>query len=306
MRLKLGRPDISRYGDRFDVPAAGDGVSVTFLGVASLLFADGECAVLTDGFFTRPSIFDVALRRVAPNVGRIDEALAKAGIDRLAAVTPVHTHFDHALDSALVADRTGALLLGGESAVNIGRGGGLPADRIRQVEHGDQVTCGNYSLTFVLSAHCPPDRYPGTVTEPLTPPAKVDAYRCGEAWSIVVAHVSGRTALVQGSAGYVSGSLDQYTADVAYLGVGQLGLLDDDYVTAYWTSTVRAVGARRAVLIHWDDFFRPLNRPLRAVAYAGDDLDETMRRINALAAEDGVSVHFPTLWRREDPWAALG
>jgi L-ascorbate metabolism protein UlaG (beta-lactamase superfamily) len=306
MRLKLGRPDITRYGDRFDVPAAHGGMSVTFLGVASLLFADGECAVLTDGFFSRPSIFNVAFRTVAPDVRRIDEALAKAGIDRLEAVMPLHTHFDHALDSAVVAARTGALLLGGESAVNIGRGGGLPQDRIHQVEHGDRVTCGNYSLTFVLSAHCPPDRYPGRVTEPLTPPAKVDAYKCGEAWSIVIAHASGRTALVQGSAGYVSGSLDQYTADVAYLGVGQLGLLDDDYVTAYWTSTVRAVGARRVVLIHWDDFFRPLDRPLRAIAYAGDDLDETMRRINVLAAEDGVSVHFPTVWRREDPWAALG
>lgn len=305
MRLKLGRPDISRYGDRFDVPAASDGVSVTFLGVASLLFDDGESAVLTDGFFSRPSLLDVALRRIAPDVGRIDRAVAKAGIDRLAAVMPVHTHFDHALDSAVVAERTGALLLGGESAVNIGRGGGLPADRIHQVGHGDRITCGNYSLTFVLSTHCPPDRFPGRVTEPLTPPAKAGAYKCGEAWSIVITHASGRTALVQGSAGYVSGSLDEYAADVVYLGVGQLGLLDDDYVTAYWTNTVRAVGTRRVVLIHWDDFFRPLDKPLRAVAYAGDDLNETVRRIDVLAAADGVSVHFPTVWRREDPWAAL-
>jgi L-ascorbate metabolism protein UlaG (beta-lactamase superfamily) len=306
MRLRLGRPDITRYGDRFDVPAAHDGLSVTFLGVASLLFDDGESAILTDGFFSRPSLVKVALRSVAPDVRRVDEALAKAGVDRLAAVIPVHTHFDHALDSALVADRTGALLVGGGSAVNIGRGGGLPEDRIRQVEHGEQITCGDYSLAFALSAHCPPDRYPGNVTDPLTPPAKVNEYKCGEAWSIVVTHASGRTALVQGSAGYVSGSLDGYTADVAYLGVGQLGLLDDDYVTAYWANTVRAVGARRVVLIHWDDFFRPLDQPLRAVAYAADDLDETVRRIDALAAEDGISVHFPTVWRREDPWAALG
>ena len=37
----------------------------------------------------------------------------------------------------------------------------------------------------------------------------------------------------------------------------------------YWTETVRAVGARRVVLIHWDDFFRPLSKPLRALPYAG-------------------------------------
>ncbi|MDT4920730.1 MAG: hypothetical protein QOI15_1632 [Pseudonocardiales bacterium] len=306
MRLKLGRPDISRYADRFGVPAATDGLSVTFLGVASLLFDDGASAVLTDGFFSRPSLLTVGLRHIAPDDARIDSVLRRAGIDRLDAVTPVHTHFDHALDSAAVASRTGARLFGGESAVNIGRGGGLPEDQLERVESGQQVKCGNFTLTFVNSSHCPPDRYPGVVSKPLVPPARADAYRCGEAWSILVEHTSGQSALVQGSAGYVGGALDGLRADVAYLGVGQLGLHDEAYVTAYWTNTVRAVGARRVVVIHWDDFFRPLDQPLRALPYAGDDLDASMRRIDALAAEDDVPVWFPTVWQREDPWAGLG
>lgn len=305
MRLRLGRPDIARYADRFAVPAAADGPSVTFLGVASLLFDDGASAVLTDGFFSRPSLLTVGLRAIAPDGARIDSALARAGIERLDAVAPVHTHFDHALDSAAVASRTGARLLGGESAVNIGRGGGLPEERLEQVVPGRQVGCGSFTLTFVGSAHCPPDRYPGVVSAPLVPPARAAAYRCGEAWSLLVEHSSGPSALVQGSAGYVVGALDGLRADVAYLGVGQLGLHDDDYVTAYWTNTVRAVGAKRVVVIHWDDFFRPLDEPLRALPYAGDDLDASMRRIDALAAEDGVPVWFPTVWRREDPWAGL-
>jgi L-ascorbate metabolism protein UlaG (beta-lactamase superfamily) len=66
---------------------------------------------------------------------------------------------------------------------------------------------------------------------------------------------------------------------------------------------VRAVGARRAVLIHWDDFFSPLDRPLRALPYAGDDLDETMRVLAPLASADGVDLAFPTVFSREDPWA---
>jgi hypothetical protein len=33
------------------------------------------------------------------------------------------------------------------------------------------------------------------------PPARASAYRCGEAWSILLEHASGRTALIQGSAG---------------------------------------------------------------------------------------------------------
>ena len=56
MRLKLGRPSLSSYADRFDVPPAAGDFGVTFLGVASLLLDDGETAIMTDGFFSRPSL----------------------------------------------------------------------------------------------------------------------------------------------------------------------------------------------------------------------------------------------------------
>ena len=131
------------------------------------------------------------------------------------------------------------------------------------------------------------------------------AYRCGEAWSILVEHAGGRTALLQGSAGFVEGALAGRSAEVAYLGVGQLGVMDEDYIRTYWAETVEAVGARRVVLTHWDDFFRGLDRPLRALPYAGDDLDVTMRVVGGLARHQGVALHMPTLWRSEDPWAGL-
>jgi L-ascorbate metabolism protein UlaG (beta-lactamase superfamily) len=305
MRLKLGRPDLGRYAARFAVaPAAGD-LSVMFLGVATLLFEDGDSAILTDGFFSRPSLLTVALGRIGPDVRRIGAALARAGLDgrRVDAVIPVHTHFDHAMDCAVVAERCGATLVGGRSAGHIGRGHGLPADRVRVVGTGEQVTAGSFTVTFVESAHCPPDRFPGDITEPVVPPVRARAYRCGEAWSLLVRHTGGRTALVQGSAGFIRGALDGHRADVAYLGVGQLGVLDEGYISDYWRHTVATVGARRVVLIHWDDFFRPLDRPPRALPYAGDDLDVTMRVLGRLAERDGVTLALPTVWRREDPWS---
>ena len=75
------------------------------------------------------------------------------------------------------------------------------------------------------------------------------------------------------------------------------------YLIDYWTETVRTVGARRVILIHWDDFFRPLSKPLRALPYAGDDLHVSIRILDELAAQDGVALHLPTVWRREDPWS---
>ena len=305
MRLKPGRPDLADYADRFDVPRAADGLGVTFLGVSSLLLDDGESAIMTDGFFSRPSLARILLRKVAPDGARIDAALSRAGVDRLDAVLPVHTHFDHAMDSAVVAERTGAVLVGGESAAYVGRGRGLAEDRIRVAEPGEPMTYGAFTITEIESHHCPPDRFPGMITEPVVPPVRTTAYRCGEAWSILVSHRSGRSALVQGSAGFAAGALDGRAADVAYLGVGQLGVQPEDYIRTYWDETVRAVGARRVVLTHWDDFFRPLDQPLRALPYAGDDLDVTMRIFSELARADGVRLHLPTVWQREDPWQDL-
>lgn len=303
MRLRLGRPDLTRYDDRFDVPAARGAFGATFLGVSSVLLDDGETAVLTDGFFSRPPMAKVLLGRLSPDEARIDAVLRRAGIDRLAVVAPVHTHYDHAMDSPAVVRRTGGVLAGGTSSANLGRGAGLAEDRILTVTPGRPETFGGFTLTWIESEHCPPDRFPGTIDEPVTPPVSTKAYRCGEAWSILVEHTSGRTALVQGSAGFRPGALAGRTADVAYLGVGQLGLQDQAYLRTYWAETVEATGAREVVLLHWDDFFRPLDEPLRALPYAGDDLDVTMRAFVALAEQQGVGLHFPTVWQREDPWS---
>jgi L-ascorbate metabolism protein UlaG (beta-lactamase superfamily) len=303
MRLRLGRPELATYADRFDVPAAEPGgMAVTFLGVSTLLVTDGTSALMTDGFFSRPGLRRVALGRIAPDPARIDACLARAGVERLAAVLPVHSHFDHALDSAVVAERTGATLVGGGSTANIGRGHGL-ADVVVATP-GEARAYGAWTVTLVESEHCPPDRFPGTIDAPVVPPARAAAYRCGEAWSVLLEHAaSGRSALVQGSAGFVPGALSGRRAEVAYLGVGQLGIQPEEYLHRYWEETVRTVGARRVVLTHWDDFFRPLDRPLRALPYAGDDLDVTMRVLGALAAADGVPLHLPQVWRPEDPWA---
>jgi L-ascorbate metabolism protein UlaG (beta-lactamase superfamily) len=306
MRLKPGRPDLRTYAGAFDVPAAGAGapLTVTWAGVTTLLVDDGESALMTDGFFSRPSLLRVGLGRLAPSAPRIDGCLSRLGVRRLEAVLPVHTHFDHAMDSAVVAERTQAQVVGGASAVAVGRGAGLPDDRLTAVTPGEPITLGAYDVTLVEGEHCPPVRFPGVISEPVVPPVKASAYKCGEAWSTLVHHrPSNRRLLIVGSAGFVRGALVGHRAEVVYLGVGQLGLQPERYLTDYWTETVRTVGARRVVLIHWDDFFRPLHKPLRALPYAADDLDESMRTLSRLAEEDGVPLHLPTLWQRSDPWS---
>jgi L-ascorbate metabolism protein UlaG (beta-lactamase superfamily) len=305
MRLKPGRPDLSTYATYFDVPGARpqSPLTVTWAGVTTLLLDDGHSALMTDGFFSRPSLLAVGLGKLSPSLPRIDGCLHRLGVDRLDAVLPVHTHYDHAMDSAAVAARTGARLVGGASAAHIGRGGGLAQDQVLIATPGSAVTLGAFEVTLFTGHHCPPDRFPGTITAPVTPPVRASAYKCGEAWSTLIRHrPTDRGLLAVGSAGFIPGALAGQRAEVVYLGVGQLGLQPEQYLVDYWKETVCTVGARRVVLTHWDDFFRPLDQPLRALPYAGDDLDVSMRVLKALAAEDAVPLHLPTLWQRADPW----
>ncbi|WP_110182223.1 MBL fold metallo-hydrolase [Nocardioides solisilvae] len=311
MRLRLGRPDLAAHDHLRGLPraagvGAGAGPSVAWLGVSTVLVDDGESALLTDGFFSRPGLLKVGLGRLEPDQARIDEALGRAGIDRLEAVLPVHTHYDHVLDSATVAARTGAVVVGGESTTHVARGHGLPEQSVVLAHPGEPLTLGAYEVTLVEGSHCPPDRYPGEITAPVPRRARTTAYRCGEAWSTLVHHLpSGRRLMVQGSAGCIPGNLAGHAADVVYLGVGQLGLMDHAYVDRYWDETVGQVGARVAVLVHWDDFFRPVTAPLRALPYAGDDLDASVERLRLLADRDGVVLRMPDLWERCDPWGLL-
>lgn len=307
MQLKWGRPDLAAYQAQPPTPTATptSPVTVSFLGVTTLLFDDGESAVMTDGFFTRPSLARTLLTPLQTDPARVEYALRRAGVATLDAVACGHSHYDHALDSAAVAHRTGAALVGGESTTQLGRGAQLPPDRIVTVAPGDARTFGAFTLTFLESEHSHPDRIRGVIDHAIAQPARARDYKCGETWSILVEHeTSGQSALVHSSAGFRPGMLDGHRADVVYLAIGQLGHQPPEFIEQYWAETVTAVGARAVILTHWDDFFRPLTEPLRALPYAVDDLDAAMRVLTACAERDGVHLELPTLWRRTDPWAA--
>jgi L-ascorbate metabolism protein UlaG (beta-lactamase superfamily) len=293
------RPSLDAYRRQPLAPAAPGGLRVTFLGVTTLLFDDGETAILTDGFFSRPGLLALA-RPIVPDRERIAAALERARITRLAAVIPVHSHYDHAMDAPEVARRTGAMLVGSESTANIGRGDGLPEPQIRVVRDGETLDFGRFRVTMILSLHFPHGMAMGEIREPLRPPARANAYLDGGAYSVFVEH-DGRTILVQGSAGYVEGKLAGRHADVVFLGVGALSRKDDGYRAAYWHEVVEAVSPRRIIPIHWDDFTRPLDEPLVAAPRIIDDLDVSMKFLLERAREQQIDVRFPEAWAVVDP-----
>ena len=242
---------------------AGPGtVRVTWLGVATLLFDDGETQLLIDGFISRPTLADVVLGKpVKSDAARINYVMDKYGMRRLAAIIPAHSHFDHAMDAGAIANRSSASILGSETTANIARGVGVPEDQIVVVEDGSQFTFGQFTVTMIHSPHAPIGwggsvPYDGTVDEPLETPAPISAWRVGQAYSIVVAHPHGTT-VVQGSAGFHEKALADVRADVVMMGVQLIDGLGRKYAEQYWQALVTATGADHVILIHFDDFTRP-------------------------------------------------
>ena len=273
-------------------------LTVMFTGVATLLFDDGETAIMTDGFFTR--IPQNALRSIRPDRDAIARSLQRAGVKSLAAVIPVHSHFDHALDSPLVAQETGALLVGSSSTANIGRGYGLPEARMRVVNFGDSLAFGRFKVTFLNSAHLPTGYAQGPITGPLTVPNSASEFREGDCYSLLIEH-DGRRILVQGSAGFVPGALKGQAADVVYLGIGGMGARGEAYRDAYWQEIVRTVGAKRVVPIHWDNFFIGLgDGPV-----PNSDFYRSMEFLLARGKADGVDIRLPPAWKPSDPFSGL-
>jgi len=276
----------------------------TFLGVATLLLDDGETAILVDGFFSRPSLLRVLATRITPDVAVIGRSLERAGIRELAAVITVHSHYDHAMDAPEVARRTGALLVGSESTANIGRGAGLPDDAIRVFKDGDRMAFGKLAVTAIRTAHFPHGMAMGEITAPLIPPARASEYLDGGSYALLIEH-AGRTLLVNGSAGFVPGALRGRDAEVVFLGITGLGTRDDDYRDGYWREVVDAVGAKRVVPIHWDDFTLPLDRPLEAMPRLLDDIPLSMTFLLERAKDRGVDVRLATEWQLFDPFVGL-
>jgi L-ascorbate metabolism protein UlaG (beta-lactamase superfamily) len=315
LAYKLQHPPSVEVYSSLNLPAAqplaepGSGVRVTFLGVATLLISDGETAILTDGFFTRPDRLSVLAGKIAPEPELIRQSLARAGIGRsatgkLAAVITGHSHYDHALDAPEVARQTGALLVGSLSTANVGRGWGLPEQQLRITHGGEEFDFGRFHVSLVKSVHAPTGFTGGEIDQPLKPPAKALDYKEGDSYSILVRHGS-HSLMVQTSAGYVPGALKGRQADVVFLGVGTLGMQKPDYQQAYWQEVVRQVGARRVIPIHWDDFTRPLAAPLQAMPFPFDRFDRSMDFLLAQAGKDKVDVGLAPAWQPIDPFAGL-
>ncbi len=287
-------------------PPADGNLRCMFLGNSTILITDGESSILTDGFVSRPGLVQVGTRTIGPKDAEIRKALNLSGIRRLDAVICAHSHYDHAMDAPVVAELTGATVIGSDSTLNIARGYGLGENQLRATEVNRPFVVGNFEIELRESIHSPKGKFVGFIESPLAAPARASCYRMAECYSIIIRHLPAEgdpngTVVVHASANFLPGVLEGVTANTVFLGITLIGKQGEQFRESYWNETVRTVGARNVIPVHWDDFFRPLSEPLVPLPYLADDFPRAWADVKGRAASAQLVCGLPRLWEWIDP-----
>ncbi|MBG0788365.1 MAG: MBL fold metallo-hydrolase [Anaerolineaceae bacterium] len=260
---------------------------LTYGGTNCLLFRKGESTLLVDPHFSRPPFLSL-LGKIWPSTEKIGSGLARLDIQNLTGVLLTHTHYDHALDAVETARQTGASLFGSPSAAQLAAGAGLEPHFCHQIQQGDAMHVGDFTVRFLPSQHI---RFPrplsrlasnaDPIPQPLKPSAWFWQYRCGEVSAILV----DRT-LIFGSAAFMRGAYQGLEVETVVMGIGGLGLRPQSYLEALYRETVVASGARQVLISHWDNFFRPVSADLRPLGR----VQWTVEHLKSLAERYGQAI----------------
>jgi L-ascorbate metabolism protein UlaG (beta-lactamase superfamily) len=273
-----------------------DKIYAQWFGVSTLLIGDGETSVMVDGFFSRPSWFNL-ITRIEPDEQRIRSALRLGCVDKVDAVFVSHSHYDHAMDSPTVATITGAVLIGSQSTRNIALGQNFDMTLFQSKRTTDPYIIGKFRLYCYDTPHSPDSHFKGTIDQPLYTPARASRYRQAENYSYRISH-GDTNILIIPSASFVPGRFRDVKADIVFLSIGTLGKQSIDFIDAYWNEIVTTVGAKIVIPIHWDNFGRSLDKPIKPLPYLMDNMKTAMDRLLVLSQRDGVAIRFLPLFDR--------
>jgi L-ascorbate metabolism protein UlaG (beta-lactamase superfamily) len=253
---------LDRYSDLIvadspNRPLDHESIRITYLGTNGYQLETAGHAILIDPYITRISLARAVLGwSVRADEARINEAMTHLTRE-VDAILITHAHFDHLLDAPSIMNRTGARLIGSETAVELASRAGADRDKCTVVRPGVLRRIGPWRITALPASH---DRlwmmgvpFNGPVTGN-TAPRRASDWVCGEPLSYLIA-ANGLTIFIDsgGTPSVVPGS-NVGPVDLAILGMA----LPDS--RARFAATVTALHPRYLLPSHQDNFFRPLDR----------------------------------------------
>ncbi len=242
-------------------------IRLTYLGNAGWEITDGRRVILVDPFLTqfrrwRPGGADVA----PAGLYLPDTAFINERIDRADYILITHGHSDHALDAGYISRRTGAVIVGHETAANLARAYDVPDSSLITVIGGEDYEFGDFSLRVIPNIHSALDdkRYynngrgiAGTAPRGLRAPLRRRDYQEGGNLAYLV-RLAGHEVLVMGSMNYIEREMEGLRPDIALIGSNSQRL----EIHRYTARLMRALGNPAVVFpSHADGYGDPNPSP---------------------------------------------
>ncbi len=269
-------------------------MKITYFGTTTLLFDDGKDQILFDAHVTRPSLVKYILSaKVSTDTEMCDELIRTHKIDRLKAIFISHTHHDHVMDASYIANKCGARIIGSESCKNVALGGEVPEEKIEVFAHGSTYKIGDYKISILKSLHSKPTILNNDLGEPITEqlkqPVGLREYKEGGSYDFFIEH-GDKKILIRPSFNYIKGQLDDIDCDVLFLGVAGLAKADQETEKTFFSETVEKTGAKLVIPIHWDNFFSPLDRPIKSMPFFVENTGKVFFKLAKYCEENVVNL----------------
>ena len=225
----------------------------------------GRVVVLVDPYLTRakygnPASWDPSDTRPAytrTDTLFSDVAVIDAQIDRADYILVQHAHPDHVMDVPYIANRTGAVVIGHATTINIMRAYGVPDRQLITVRGGEDYDFGDVSIRVIPSLHSPlGDKryYQSEVVEAGTSrPLRISQLVEGGSLMFLV-RLAGHQVLTMGSMNFIERQVEGLRPDIALVGAAPSHL----EIYEYTPRLMRALGFPGVVMpTHADNFQAP-------------------------------------------------
>ncbi|MFO8173380.1 MAG: Atu1372/SO_1960 family protein [Longimicrobiales bacterium] len=252
-------------GAASDSPPGPEPLELTYFGTAAWRISDGEVVVLVDPYLSRlnyglgghPDDDRPAFSR--QDLAWSDTATIDAHLTETDFILCTHSHFDHLGDVPYIARKTGAKVIGHETAITILRAYGIPDEQLYTVKGGEDYQFEGFSVRVVPGLHSALNekhyydsrRYDANTD--LQAPLRIDQFIEGGSLNFL-ARFRRHTVLAMGSMNFIEREFQGLEPDVLLAGVNgsRLGLYDYDrrLLTATGFPSVVAPA-------HWDNFRYP-------------------------------------------------
>ncbi|TSE00684.1 MBL fold metallo-hydrolase [Skermania sp. ID1734] len=121
--------------------------TITWTGCAGFLFDVEGTRICVDPFVSNPGFVDAFFRPARPNA-----ALVRQKFPDVAAAFIGHSHWDHAMDVAVLA-AAGTVVHGSTTTAELCRRQGVSDARLVQVGDGDRISVGPFTVEVIESRH---------------------------------------------------------------------------------------------------------------------------------------------------------